>query len=143
MATTGRTGSDSPLSPEMIANGRRLVTKLWNASRFAEGRLGDFANETQPAELLPTDRWLLSRLARTVASATAELASGEYSTARAEVERFFWSDLCDNYLGDPGNSDVSMTYSVNVLAGHNLIVVVNAKIVVWQIRHGSRYSLEI
>ena len=97
-ATTGRTGSDSPLSPEMIANGRRLVTKLWNASRFAEGRLGDFANETQPAELLPTDRWLLSRLARTIAAATAQLEQYEYASSRAEVERFFWSDLCDNYL---------------------------------------------
>jgi len=97
-ATTGRTGSDSPLSPEMIANGRRLVTKLWNASRFAEGRLGDFANETQPAELLPTDRWLLSRLARTIAAATTQLEQYEYASSRAEVERFFWSDLCDNYL---------------------------------------------
>jgi len=26
------------------------------------------------------------------------LENGEYATARAEVERFFWSDLCDNYL---------------------------------------------
>ncbi len=102
-ATSIRTGSDTPFNPETIAIGRRLVTKLWNASRFAESRLADLtreatASEPLPATLLPTDRWLLSRLARTVASATAELASGEYSTARAEVERFFWSDLCDNYL---------------------------------------------
>ena len=27
-----------------------------------------------------------------------ELDSYEYTSARAEVERFFWSDLCDNYL---------------------------------------------
>ncbi len=97
-ASTGRTGADSPLSPELIANGRRLVTKLWNASRFAEGRLGDFTNETQPAELLPADRWLLSRLARTIVASTTELERYEYASSRAEVERFFWSDLCDNYL---------------------------------------------
>ena len=97
-ATTGHTGADSPLSSEIIANGRRLVTKLWNASRFAEGRLGDFTNETRPAELLPADRWLLSRLARTIAAATTELERYEYASSRAEVERFFWSDLCDNYL---------------------------------------------
>jgi len=97
-ATTGRTGADSPLSPEMIANGRRLVTKLWNASRFAQSRLEHFANETYPAKLLPTDRWLLSRLARTIAAATAEMDRYEYGAARAEVERFFWADLCDNYL---------------------------------------------
>src|SRR5438067_397859 len=60
-ATTGRTGADSPLSPENIATGRRLVTKLWNASRFAESRLARFTNGAHPAVLLPTDRWLLSR----------------------------------------------------------------------------------
>ena len=59
-ATTGRTGADSPLSPENIATGRRLVTKLWNASRFAESRLERFTNGARPAALLPTDRWLLS-----------------------------------------------------------------------------------
>lgn len=102
-ATSVRTGNDTPFSPETIATGRRLATKLWNASRFAESRLEGLtrealASETLPTTLLPTDRWLLSQLARTVAYATAELANGEYSTARAEVERFFWSDLCDNYL---------------------------------------------
>jgi len=99
-ATSGRTGADSPLSMESIANGRRLVTKLWNASRFTEGRLSDFTLTTTPerAELLPTDRWLLSRLAKTIESASRELDSYEYAAARAEVERFFWADLCDNYL---------------------------------------------
>jgi valyl-tRNA synthetase len=97
-ATTGHTGADSPLSPEIVANGRRLVTKLWNASRFTDGRLYDFTPGTQPAELLPTDRWLLSRLARTISAATAEIEQYEYAASRAEVERFFWSELCDNYL---------------------------------------------
>jgi valyl-tRNA synthetase len=109
-ATGGHTGADSPLSMETIANGRRLVTKLWNASRFAESRLSDFAYRTEPEELLPTDHWLLSRLAKTIAVATKELDAYEYASARADVERFFWSDLCDNYLelaksrlyGEPG-----------------------------------------
>jgi valyl-tRNA synthetase len=102
-ATSVRTGSDTPFNPETIATGRRLMTKLWNASRFAQSRLegltGEVAlSEMPPDSLLPTDRWLLSRLARTIAYATTELENGEYSTARAEIERFFWSDLCDNYL---------------------------------------------
>jgi valyl-tRNA synthetase len=97
-ATSGRTGADSPFSLETIAAGRRLVTKLWNAGRFAQGRLEDFTPGAMPAALLPTDRWLLSRLDRTIARATAELDGYEYATARAEIERFFWSDLCDNYL---------------------------------------------
>mgnify|MGYP001255534735 CR=1 FL=1 len=98
-ATAGRIGADSPFSAETIAAGRRLVTKLWNASRFAESRLAQFSyEETMPETLLPTDRWLLSRLARCITGATAELEQYEYAAARAAVERFFWSDLCDNYL---------------------------------------------
>ncbi|HEY6407576.1 MAG TPA: class I tRNA ligase family protein, partial [Ktedonobacteraceae bacterium] len=97
-ATTGRTGADSPLSSEALATCRRLVTKLWNASRFAASHLEDFTIEAPPIELQPTDRWLLSLLARTIAATSAELDRYEFASARAEVERFFWSDLCDNYL---------------------------------------------
>lgn len=98
-ATSGRLGMDSSFSAEIIANGRRLITKLWNANRFAAGRLEDFAYSlATPDLLLPMDRWLLSRLARTINETTVELERYEYTAARAIVERFFWSDLCDNYL---------------------------------------------
>ena len=100
-ATAHKAGHDTPFNPEMIAAGRRLVIKLWNASRFAQGHLQgcDPARlTTQPATLLPTDRWLLARLAYTIERATTELERGDYASARGEVERFFWSDLCDNYL---------------------------------------------
>lgn len=100
--TTGtRTGSDAPFNSDTLAMGRKLITKLWNAGRFAEQHLQDMRREDlthAPEQLLPTDRWLLSRLAHTVNYATAELEQGEHATARAEVERFFWSDFCDNYL---------------------------------------------
>ena len=102
-ATSIKTGSDTTYNPETVANGRRLMTKLWNACRLAESRLEGISEEAirnaaMPVGLLPTDRWLLSRLARVIAYATSELQNGEYATGRAEVERFFWSDLCDNYL---------------------------------------------
>jgi valyl-tRNA synthetase len=102
-ATSGRTGADSPFSQELVVQGRRLVTKLWNACRFAESRLANLdteaiASSTYPYPLLPTDRWLLSRLAHTINAATTELERYEYAQARAEIEHFFWSDLCDNYL---------------------------------------------
>ncbi len=100
-ATSVKTGNDTFFNPETLAIGRRLVTKLWNASRFAEPRLESYDQSFfagQAPALLPTDRWLLSRMEQTIAYATRELEQGEYATARNEIERFFWSDLCDNYL---------------------------------------------
>ncbi len=101
-ATSVKTGNDTFFHPETLAIGRRLVNKLWNASRFAEPRLEgydqSFFADEPPTGLLPTDRWLLSRMEQTIAYATSELEQGEYATARNEIERFFWSDLCDNYL---------------------------------------------
>ena len=58
-ATSVKMGNDTPFNLETTANGRRLVTKLWNASRFAQGRLEGFALQTDsgtmPDTLLPTD----------------------------------------------------------------------------------------
>jgi valyl-tRNA synthetase len=44
------------------------------------------------------DKWVLSRLAQVVRVATENFAAYEYADAFEAVERFFWADLCDNYL---------------------------------------------
>ncbi len=51
-ATSFKTGNDTPFNAETIANGRRLVTKLWNASRFAEARLVGFSGKDEEPEML-------------------------------------------------------------------------------------------
>jgi valyl-tRNA synthetase len=96
-----RTGSDTIVSDEVFKQGNRLVTKLWNAARFAlmhstDG--GDVTADLQTADLTPSDLWLLDRLAKTVARTTSAFNSYEVSLARGHVERFFWADLCDTYL---------------------------------------------
>jgi valyl-tRNA synthetase len=102
-ATSVKTGSDTPFQAEMVATGRRLVTKIWNAARLVERHLEGVDREFLAAVevsaiLLPTDLWLLSTLSRTISFATRALQENDYASARSEVERFFWSDLCDNYL---------------------------------------------
>jgi valyl-tRNA synthetase len=44
------------------------------------------------------DRWILSRLQRTIESVTADLDRYDFSHAAQELYRFFWSELCDWYL---------------------------------------------
>ena len=46
----------------------------------------------------PIDAWIRWRLAETVRSVTSNLDRYEFGIAKGDVERFFWGELCDNYL---------------------------------------------
>jgi valyl-tRNA synthetase len=74
--------------------GRRLATKLLNASRFALG----FPEPTGEAGITETlDRAMLAVLDDVIEQATSALESFEYTAALERVERFFWF-FCDDYL---------------------------------------------
>jgi valyl-tRNA synthetase len=96
-ACRGRPGHDTVFSEDVVAEGRRLLTKLWNAARFANAHLSDYDSTEKPA-LEVIDRWCLSKLNHTITQATGAFESGDYTSALAETERFFWRDLCDNYI---------------------------------------------
>jgi valyl-tRNA synthetase len=98
-ATTVRTGGDTLLNEDTIRNGNRLVTKLWNAAKLGLTHLEGYRPPSEtPADLNATDRWLLARLHETIRRATQSMNEYEFASAKAEVERFFWADLADNYL---------------------------------------------
>ncbi len=93
-ASTSRLGQDTAFSRDLLKIGKKLVNKLWNATKFAAIHL-----DKEKGEVTATlDRWILTRLHRTVAKATAEFERYEYAAARAAIEDFFWKDFCDNYL---------------------------------------------
>jgi valyl-tRNA synthetase len=91
-----RAGRDTLCRPEDFVAGRRLATKLYNATRFAADRLHDFARPA--AELLTLDRWLLSKLACAAEEATAAFEAHDFVSAKETAERFFWNILADNYI---------------------------------------------
>jgi valyl-tRNA synthetase len=103
---TSKLGLDTALSEDVLKVGKRLQTKLWNAARFVMLQLEGFAGSpTTPARDIASgvitetfDKWVLTRLGRTVRRATEKFADYEYADAFELVERFFWADLCDNYL---------------------------------------------
>jgi len=94
---SSKLGSDVLFSEEVLGDGRRLVTKLWNAVKFAASRLEDYDPEIRP-DLKPFDRWILSRFTIAVEKATYGMQKYEYSVAMDRAEHFFWKILCDNYL---------------------------------------------
>lgn len=96
-ACSSRLGSDVLFSSEVLGLGRRLVTKLWNAARFASQHLEGFDPST-PVEPRPFDRWIGASASAMVARASSGLAEYEFSACLREGEPFFWGALCDNYL---------------------------------------------
>ncbi len=45
-----------------------------------------------------TDKWILSRLAKTISEVTDSLENFKYSEPLSSIYRFFWNDFCDWYL---------------------------------------------
>ena len=79
--------------------GRNFCNKLWNASRFALMNLeGLDPAKFDPDKMDITDRWILSRLAKTISEVTESLDNFKYSEPLSSLYRFFWNDFCDWYL---------------------------------------------
>ena len=87
---------DVRYSDAKVEQGRDLTNKLWNASRLILLNCADV--EPEPRPLHVEDRWILSRLERTIASVTQRLEEYDFAHAAQEAYSFFWSELCDWYL---------------------------------------------
>ncbi|MEV6629566.1 valine--tRNA ligase [Actinoplanes sp. NPDC051470] len=94
-AANGRPGTDLAFDPAQIKVGRRLGTKLLNASKFALG-LGAQEALRQPVTE-PLDRAALARLATVVETATKALDNFQHTDALQAAEAFFWT-FCDDYI---------------------------------------------
>jgi valyl-tRNA synthetase len=92
-AAKGRPGTDTTFDTAQIRVGRRLATKVLNASRFVLGLRPGTGGPVTAA----LDRAMLAGLAETVAEATAGLAGYDHTRALERTEQFFWR-FCDDYL---------------------------------------------
>ncbi|GAA1588397.1 valine--tRNA ligase [Actinoplanes couchii] len=92
-AAGGRPGSDLAFEPAQLKVGRRLATKLLNASKFALG-LGEVgaAPVTEPLDLA-----MLARLGEVVTAATTAFEEYQHTDALQATESFFWT-FCDDYI---------------------------------------------
>lgn len=95
-ASTSKLGNDIAYSEQMFKIGKKLCTKLWNASKFVFSHIENQKTEAKFDNI--TDQWILSKLHNVVKNASKEMDQFEYCTARTIAEDFFWKDFCDNYL---------------------------------------------
>lgn len=99
-AASTKLGQDIPFQEKECKAGNRLITKIWNASRFGIMHLENFDYKEckKPETIDAIDSWILSRLKTVTDEATGYFENYEFSKAKKTVEDMFWKDFCDYYL---------------------------------------------
>jgi valyl-tRNA synthetase len=103
------TGTASPTAEMPLARntsskfdlGRNFANKLWNATRFALKRVDTSRTLDAPVDVAARpfpDRWIVARLARTVARLEQSLADYQFNAYADTLYDFVWHDVCDRYL---------------------------------------------
>lgn len=95
-------GSDVPFAWKDVKHGYKFLRKFWNAFRFINMHIADFQMERSEDEiindLMPLDKWILSKLNRLVDDVTESLESYNFADARGKIQTFIWHDFCDEYI---------------------------------------------
>ena len=90
-------GEDLAYQEKDLIEGKRFITKLWNASKFTFMHLDDYNLEkTKKLEII--DRWILSKLSILVKETTENFDRYKTGEVTRKTENFFWHEFCDNYL---------------------------------------------
>ncbi len=125
LARGANPGTDVPIGEEWVQGSRNFCNKLWNAARFALMNGATTAEPVPAAEKLSTvDRWILSRLNRTVAQVDAYYEDYQFAKAADTLYHFAWDEFCDWYLelakvalaGD----DQARAHATRLVLGHVL-----------------------
>jgi valyl-tRNA synthetase len=99
MAIMAAQGRDVKLDPERIAGYRNFVTKIWNATRFAQmnGAARDDNFKPENAKLT-VNRWILSELNKARNEMRDGVEAFRFNDAASSVYKFTWNGFCDWYL---------------------------------------------
>ncbi len=88
---------------------KNFCNKLWNAARFVlmncEGfpagaalAANSIADQAAPTPATDAERWILARLARTVAEVEVQFAAYRFDLAAQAMYDFTWNEFCDWFL---------------------------------------------
>jgi valyl-tRNA synthetase len=99
----GKPGTDIALSEDQLDGYRAFATKIWNAARLIFRYVGEADRlptlaELQGSDLLWVDRWILSRLFRTVEDVNRSTEQYNLHEGAKHIYSFFWHEFCDWYL---------------------------------------------
>ena len=99
--STGSTpGQDVRFSYTKMDAAWNFINKIWNASRFVIMNLDDDTKAELPekSEWQLSDKWILSRLNKTVKEVARLFDGFEFGEAGRALYNFIWNDFCDWYI---------------------------------------------
>jgi len=91
-------GRDIRISEDRIEGYRHFINKIWNASRFALMHVNAEATTFTYDELSLLDKWILSRVTKTIRQYQIALDKFYFNEAASVVYQFVWHEFCDWYL---------------------------------------------
>ncbi len=95
-STEAGLGEDLIYREKDIIRGKKILIKLWNASRFVEMHLENY--RPKKIELRTIDKWILSELGEVAEKSKEAFKSYNPNKARRLIENFFKNVFCDFYL---------------------------------------------
>jgi valyl-tRNA synthetase len=99
--TTGTSpGNDIKMAASRMESSRNFANKIWNASRFVIKSIDpDKTDFSIKKDSLPVeDRWILSRLNRTLINSVNLMEDFQFGEAQRQIYEFLWSEFCDWYI---------------------------------------------
>ena len=120
-------GLDVLFSKDRLEIGRNFMNKLWNACRFIQMNIPENWNnelDIDSAELDLSDKWILSRLSKTIDDYNRQLDRFHFNEAAKVLYEFTWNDFCDWYVeiaktrfygNDEGKADITRTVALKCI----------------------------
>ncbi|MEU1214736.1 valine--tRNA ligase [Streptomyces sp. NPDC005791] len=99
LARGANPGTDVPIGEDWVQGSAKFSNKIWNATRFALMNGATIEGELPSAdEMSVTDRWILSRLAKTVADVDAFYDDYQFAKISESLRHFAWDEVFDWYV---------------------------------------------
>jgi len=101
LAAFAAQGRDIKLSFERVEGYRNFMNKLWNAARFVLMNLDEQLPPSWPIQggkPSLVERWIFSRLTRTIMEVREHLDSYRFNDAAGAIYQFLWHEYCDWFL---------------------------------------------
>jgi valyl-tRNA synthetase len=99
--TTGTSpGNDIKMASARLESSRNFANKIWNASRFVIKSIepGKLKFSIKTGTIPVEDRWILSRLNRTLINTANLMEDFQFGEAQRQIYDFLWSEFCDWYI---------------------------------------------